>query len=261
MQLYAIWQRSTFTIYMHTNGGYFNSYSISNTYGERVRNNGAVIGELPSVNGSLSTLAERTGYIFAGWWTTSGTSGGTQVTATTVVTSDITIYARWIPVVSESSIGSYASISKTGGDAWSVHQDTRVDYYYASDPSTKPGENFTYSFGNVKTWYNLTVSFDTLENIENEFESFIANNIKTKFVYIGGTTMNVYIDGALVYSQYINGYNQSISIDLGGRTGSTVQVSFSTPTCYFYTSQKAASGGYYNGGTYENPMNISFAFN
>ena len=51
------------------------------------------------VNGSvLSTLptAARVGYEFLGWFTAA--VGGTQVTATTVVTEDVTFYAHWTPV-------------------------------------------------------------------------------------------------------------------------------------------------------------------
>ena len=52
------------------------------------------------VNGSvLSTLptAARVGYEFLGWFTAA--VGGTQVTATTVVTEDVTFYAHWTPSV------------------------------------------------------------------------------------------------------------------------------------------------------------------
>ena len=90
--LYAVWERMC-TIYMHTNGGTFNSYAISPTYGERVRKKGAAVGELPSISGSLNTLNPRDGYTFVGWFTSP--SGGTQITSSTIVTSDITIYAVW----------------------------------------------------------------------------------------------------------------------------------------------------------------------
>ena len=47
---------------------------------------GKALGTLPS--------AARTGYDFAGWYTSQ--SGGTKVTTTTKITSDFTLYAHWI---------------------------------------------------------------------------------------------------------------------------------------------------------------------
>src|SRR5699024_10137544 len=44
--------------------------------------------------GTLATVS-RTGHSFHGWWTTSAASGGTQLATTTVITSNITYYARW----------------------------------------------------------------------------------------------------------------------------------------------------------------------
>ena len=46
---------------------------------------GQLVGELPTL--------KREGYTFDGWWT--ALSGGTQVTASTVVTGSQTLYARW----------------------------------------------------------------------------------------------------------------------------------------------------------------------
>ena len=50
---------------------------------------GAAVGTLPT--------ATREGYEFLGWFTAA--VGGTQVTAATVVTEDVTFYARWTPIV------------------------------------------------------------------------------------------------------------------------------------------------------------------
>jgi len=52
-------------------------------------NNGTAVGTLP--------IAARTGHTFAGWWTTAS-GGGTQVTASTIVTADVTFHARWNPI-------------------------------------------------------------------------------------------------------------------------------------------------------------------
>ena len=76
--------RYTFTF--NANGGNTpSSSSISKNYGE-------AIGTLPT----CSRAADNTyTYAFAGWFDTSATSGGTQLTTTTKVTSNKTWYARW----------------------------------------------------------------------------------------------------------------------------------------------------------------------
>jgi uncharacterized repeat protein (TIGR02543 family) len=45
--------------------------------------------------GTLPTAPTRTGYTFAGWYSVSAASGGTQFLADTTVTKSITVYARW----------------------------------------------------------------------------------------------------------------------------------------------------------------------
>lgn len=47
---------------------------------------------------ALPSQPERQGYIFGGWWTAAN-GGGTQFTATTPVTANITVYAKWTPVL------------------------------------------------------------------------------------------------------------------------------------------------------------------
>lgn len=76
--------RYTFTF--NANGGSIpSSSSISKNYDE-------AIGTLPT----CSRAADNTyTYAFAGWFDTSATSGGTQLTTTTKVTSNKTWYARW----------------------------------------------------------------------------------------------------------------------------------------------------------------------
>jgi uncharacterized repeat protein (TIGR02543 family) len=45
--------------------------------------------------GTLPSPPTRHGYIFVGWFNTSSTSGGTEYKAASVITSPITVYARW----------------------------------------------------------------------------------------------------------------------------------------------------------------------
>jgi len=81
---YAHWTAQTRTVTFNANGG-----SVSPT--SKTVNNGSAVGTLPTPT--------RSGYDFTGWYTTS--SGGSQVTAATIVTSNVTYYAHWeeVPMV------------------------------------------------------------------------------------------------------------------------------------------------------------------
>ena len=81
--LYARWTAKKYTVTLNANGGSCSKSSITVTY--------------DNAYGTLPTPT-RTGYTFAGWWTTKAT-GGKQVTASTVckATGNYTLYARWTP--------------------------------------------------------------------------------------------------------------------------------------------------------------------
>lgn len=67
-----------FTVTFNANGGTSSASTVS-------VKSGSAIGTLPT--------ATKEGYTFAGWYTAA--SGGTQVTASTIVTSNLTVYAHW----------------------------------------------------------------------------------------------------------------------------------------------------------------------
>ncbi len=71
------------TVTFDVNGGILEAESAA-----RAVENGTAVGTLPSPT--------REGYVFDGWWTDA--SGGTQVTAETTVTDDVTYYAHWIRI-------------------------------------------------------------------------------------------------------------------------------------------------------------------
>ena len=88
------------------------------------------------VLGTLCTPT-RTNWTFDGWWT--NLSNGTQVTATTIATSDKTIYAKWKPTNIQitaanaliAKLGSRNYYKKYAGSAY-------VGYYYTSLENTGP---------------------------------------------------------------------------------------------------------------------------
>lgn len=83
---YARWSINSYTFTFDKNGGSTpSSSSITKDYNE-------AIGTLPT----CSRAADNTyTYAFAGWFDTSASSGGTQLTTATKVTSNKTWYARW----------------------------------------------------------------------------------------------------------------------------------------------------------------------
>jgi uncharacterized repeat protein (TIGR02543 family) len=82
MTIHARWAIKSYTVVFDANGG---SGGVSKSY-----NHGATLGEMP--------VPTRDGYAFTGWFTAS--EGGNPVTSETVVSADMTIYARWESVIS-----------------------------------------------------------------------------------------------------------------------------------------------------------------
>ncbi|MBR5093908.1 MAG: InlB B-repeat-containing protein [Oscillospiraceae bacterium] len=100
--IYAHWTVNSYTVSFNANGGSVDTASKAVAFD-------APYGELPT--------PERTGYSFAGWYTSS--SGGTQVTADTIVQTagDHTLYAHWTAesytVTFDANGGSVDPASKT----------------------------------------------------------------------------------------------------------------------------------------------------
>lgn len=85
---YARWSINSYTFTFDKNGGNTPSATtITKEYN-------TAIGTLPTCTRSADNTYT---YAFAGWFDTSASSGGTQLTTTTKVTSNKTWYARWTP--------------------------------------------------------------------------------------------------------------------------------------------------------------------
>ena len=76
--VYAHWQIYSYTVTYNANGGSVSPTSVT-------RDHGSALGTLPTPT--------RTNYKFLGWFTAA--SGGTQVTSSTTVMSEMTLYAHW----------------------------------------------------------------------------------------------------------------------------------------------------------------------
>jgi uncharacterized repeat protein (TIGR02543 family) len=81
--VYAKWNSYTYTVTFNSQSATVEASPTSKT-----------VASPDTTVGTLPTEPTKTGYIFGGWWTSPG-GGGTQFTASTTVTGNITVYARW----------------------------------------------------------------------------------------------------------------------------------------------------------------------
>ena len=139
------------TISLNANGGTCEEASVEVNYGHEY-------GELPTPT--------RTGYEFAGWWTTKAT-GGKQVTAETVckATGNFTMYARWTPKTYTVTLNANGGVCATPNVTVTYDQaygtlptPTRTGYEFAGWWTTKATGNFTmYARWTPKT-YTVTLN-------------------------------------------------------------------------------------------------------
>ena len=110
--LVATWRANSYTVTFNANGG-----SCSET--SRSRDHGSTLGSLPTPN--------RTGYSFAGWFTSS--SGGSQVSSSTTVSGNVTYYAHW-------TANTYTlTFNATGGSVSPTSRSVTYDSTYGSLPT------------------------------------------------------------------------------------------------------------------------------
>jgi len=81
--VYAKWNSYTYTVSFNSQSATVEASPTSKT-----------VASPDTTVGTLPTEPTKTGYIFDGWWTSPG-GGGTQFTASTTVTGNITVYAKW----------------------------------------------------------------------------------------------------------------------------------------------------------------------
>ncbi|GHU70525.1 hypothetical protein FACS189450_05120 [Spirochaetia bacterium] len=132
--LYAKWTANTYTVTFDKNGGDTDASPTSNTttYGGTV---------------SLPTQPTKTGYTFGGWYksTDGGVTLGTEFTATTTVTANITVYAKW--TVNTYTV-TFDKQSGTGGT------DSVTASYGAAMPGATAPSRTGYAFGGYWTAVN-----------------------------------------------------------------------------------------------------------
>jgi uncharacterized repeat protein (TIGR02543 family) len=116
--VYARWSSGGSTQYTIT----FNADGGSPANQTRTVTDGASLGA-----SSMPPPPTRDGYNFAGWYTASG-GGGSQFTADTIVTADITLYAKWLSIYPNTNTYtgdgvSFKTVSVSGGQTFPTGTD------------------------------------------------------------------------------------------------------------------------------------------
>ena len=116
--LYAVWKINTYTITYNANGG---SVSPSTT----TRTHGSTLGSLPTPS--------KTNYRFLGWYT--AVNGGTKVSTSTTVTSNMTLYAHWELIAYTVTYNATANGGTTSAQSRSVTIGSRIDLSLSASKS------------------------------------------------------------------------------------------------------------------------------
>ena len=166
--LYAGWRANTYTVNFNANGGSTSTASKTVTY--------------DSTYGTLPTPT-RTGYTFAGWFTSA--SGGTQVTASTkvAITATQTLYAHW-------TANSYkVTFDANGGSTPTANKDVTYDSSYGTLPTpTRTGYTFA-GWYTAKTGGSKVTDTTTLKTASAHtlYARWTANTYTIKFDSNGGS--------------------------------------------------------------------------
>ena len=210
LTFYAAWALNTKTVYFSANGGSVSPGSVTVEIGQ-------AIGDLPTPTYSGGKK------IFAGWFTAA--SGGTQVTATTVVTSDLsTLYAHW-------KNATY-TIRFNGNDNTSGSMDDQtVEFSVATNLSANAFQRTGYAFAG---W--ATTATATSTNYADEA------SITTDLASSANEVVNLYA----VWTA--NTYYVTFAPNGGSGTMATLtnsyDVAFALPSCAFTAPAFSTFGGW-----------------
>jgi len=204
--LYAQWTINTYTVTFNKNGGDTEADPITKTatYGGNV--------------GSLPTEPTRTGYTFTGW-NTGVDGGGTEFTATTAVTYDITVYAQWVGPVHNITQNTYYTAIQLALDAANSGDIIEVD-------DGTYAESITFPNGKVITLRSLNGSSYTTIIGVNGFATVTSSNCPD------GTTL----EGFMITHNYGNS-GRGIAIAAGYLT---------INNCTISDNSSVIGGGIYN---------------
>ena len=155
--LFALFSLPSMTLAATTYTVSFNSQSATTAASPTTK---SVVSPATTV-GTLPTDPIRTGYLFDGWYTSTG-GGGSQFTASTVVTSTRTVYANWTAIyytVTFDSQGGSSVASKTilqDNAVGTLSTPTRTGYDFNGWSTAANGGGTSFTSANIIT-ANITV--------------------------------------------------------------------------------------------------------
>ena len=186
--------------------------------GSAMYDDGESVSNLSTVDGGTVTLyakwsdtthgtlpaPSRTGYIFDGWYTAA--TGGTKITATTSLTSNITIYAHWSPITY------YIKYDGNGANGGSMSNSTH-NYDIESTLSPIGYTRVGYDF----LGWSTTATGEVVYTDENDILNLTSTNGKTITIYAIWelvTTTYIKVDGeykiGVVYIRENGTYKQGL---------------------------------------------------
>ena len=233
--LYAQWTAKTVTgtlADLSTNPSYTVSFNLNGASGTAP----AAQVVTDTVGLTYPTIPTRSGYIFAGWYTTSSCSGSPYNFAANV-TADITLYAKWIYP------SSYTKILSIGGNTGSTSFNSSIKYYpfvslvdqtitiYTSHTSGDPKiylynankSQLTYDddgYGNRDSRITYTVTAGTLYYVG--FGCYSSSS-GTGYMYLSGTTYPTAggkASGVVLTTEQLT-YDQNFTLQVPTQTGYT----------------------------------------
>ncbi len=146
---YARWSINSYTFTFDKNGGNTpSSTTITKEYN-------TAVGTLPTCTRNADNTYT---YTFAGWFNTSSSSGGTQLTTSTKVTSNKTWYARWTPT--------YKNYTVTWNGNGGTPSKSSSSFHYNDALGTLPAATRTgYTFKGWSTSRTGTVNVSTTTKV------------------------------------------------------------------------------------------------
>lgn len=188
--------------------------------------------------GTLPTAAKE-GHTFTGWWTAA--SGGTQLTASTVVSGDITYYAQFTvnsytltyalgegkvstagsPIPAKNKTGTQSQ-SVAYGTAITAPAVTRTGYTFSSwdaiVAATMPAQDVTYT----PIWTpNVNTKYTVKHYLQNVDGTYPADPVETQS--LTGTTATSVTPAVKSYEGFVSPATQTVTIAANGSTVVTYQ--------------------------------------
>jgi hypothetical protein len=192
-------------------GGHIDGATLSRKVS--VENEGQVLGRMPPD-------PSRGGYTFGDWYTATN-GGGSQFSAYTTVTKDITVYARWIGTTLSSGITNIVYSSVSGG-TWTLQGDgSRKSPATSNNGVTKARVSFTSTAGASIT-IQLRVSSEAgrdhafISQLDNADATY-TSGYYTGSVISGEDSVTLTIPIASAGNHFIDiGYSKDGSLNIGG---------------------------------------------